>query len=68
MTIRRLLSEANAAGFASLWLEVLRTNLRGKQFYEREGFALLGTRPFATDLAEIGIWVMARTTLASASV
>jgi len=43
-----------------LWLDVLKSNDGAPRFYERNGFTLIGEFPFATDLREIGMSVMAR--------
>jgi len=43
-----------------LWLDVLKSNARARAFYERNGFTVIGEFPFATDLKEIGMFVMAR--------
>jgi diamine N-acetyltransferase len=43
-----------------LWLDVLKSNAGARAFYTRHGFRTLGEIPFATDLQEIGMWVMAR--------
>jgi len=43
-----------------LWLDVLKSNTGARAFYERHGFGVVGDFPFATDLLEIGMWVMAR--------
>jgi ribosomal protein S18 acetylase RimI-like enzyme len=53
---------ARAAGAALIWLDVLKTNPRARRFYERHGFRVTGELPFATDLAEQGMWVMTRPT------
>ena len=42
-----------------LWLDVLKSNTGARGFYERHGFRVAGAIPFATDLMEIGMWVMA---------
>jgi ribosomal protein S18 acetylase RimI-like enzyme len=39
---------------------VLKSNAGARAFYERQGFNVVGEIPFATDLEEIGMWVMAR--------
>jgi diamine N-acetyltransferase len=43
-----------------LWLDVLKSNTGARAFYERHGFHVVGEIPFATDLREIGMWVMLR--------
>jgi ribosomal protein S18 acetylase RimI-like enzyme len=43
-----------------IWLDVLKSNAGARAFYERHGFEVAGEIPFATDLREIGMWVMAR--------
>lgn len=45
---------------AMLWLGVLKTNAGAQRFYASRGFHVLGEIPFATDLSEIGMVVMAR--------
>ncbi|WP_223549706.1 GNAT family N-acetyltransferase [Pseudomonas sp. A-B-19] len=42
-----------------LWLDVLKTNSNARRFYEGFGFQEVGEIPFKTDLAEIGMVVMA---------
>jgi ribosomal protein S18 acetylase RimI-like enzyme len=53
---------ARAAGAALIWLDVLKTNPHARRFYERHGFRVAGELPFASDLAEHGMWVMTRPT------
>jgi len=43
-----------------IWLDVLKINVGAQRFYEQAGFARLGEMPFRTDLAEVGMVVMAR--------
>jgi len=43
-----------------IWLDVLKSNAGARAFYGRHGFEVVGEFPFATDLKEIGMWVMAR--------
>jgi GNAT superfamily N-acetyltransferase len=43
-----------------IWLDVLKSNTGARAFYARHGFRTLGELPFATDVREIGFWVMAR--------
>jgi ribosomal protein S18 acetylase RimI-like enzyme len=43
-----------------VWLDVLEENEGGRRLYERHGFSVVGQLPFATDLREIGFWVMTR--------
>ncbi len=45
-----------------VWLDVLKENDGGRRLYERHGFTVAGELPFATDLREIGFWVMTRPT------
>jgi ribosomal protein S18 acetylase RimI-like enzyme len=42
-----------------LWLDVLKTNAPAQRFYQTVGFQRIGEIPFSTDLAEIGMVVMA---------
>lgn len=42
-----------------LWLTVLKSNANARRFYEAFGFQATGEIPFKTDLAEIGMDVMA---------
>jgi ribosomal protein S18 acetylase RimI-like enzyme len=51
---------AREHGAQSLWLHTLKTNVSARRIYERAGFAIVGERPFATDIAEFGFWVMRR--------
>lgn len=43
-----------------LWLDVLKSNFSGIRLYQRLGFRIRGELPFATDLRNIGMWVMTR--------
>jgi ribosomal protein S18 acetylase RimI-like enzyme len=43
-----------------LWLDVLKSNAGAQAFYARHGFNVVGEIPFATDIQEIGMLVMAR--------
>jgi len=43
-----------------IWLDVLKINVGAQRFYAKAGFARLGEMPFKTDLAEVGMVVMAR--------
>lgn len=43
-----------------IWLDVLKINVGAQRFYEQAGFVRLGEMPFKTDLAEVGMVVMAR--------
>lgn len=60
-TLQWVLQEAAALGEKRIWLDVLKSNVRAVQFYERFGFARVGELPFATDRAAVGMWVMQRT-------
>lgn len=42
-----------------VWLDVLKINVGAQRFYEQSGFVRLGEMPFKTDLAEVGMVVMA---------
>jgi diamine N-acetyltransferase len=59
---KRLLEEVEARArhreAPFLWLDVLKSNAGAQRFYEREGFAVCAEIPFATDLREIGMFVM----------
>jgi diamine N-acetyltransferase len=61
--LQRVSDEANAAADNFVWLDVLKSNLAGRRFYESMGFSVVCERPFATDLMEIGFWVMKTGTL-----
>lgn len=43
-----------------IWLDVLKTNVNAQRFYEKAGFRAIGELPFKTDMAEIGMIVMAK--------
>jgi len=43
-----------------IWLDVLKSNSGARAFYARHAFDVVGEIPFATDLQEIGMCVMAR--------
>lgn len=43
-----------------IWLDVLKTNQRALQFYQRNGFDIIAEIPYHTDKMEIGMYVMAR--------
>lgn len=51
--------KAAQRGERLLWLDVLKTNANAQRFYETVGFERVGEIPFSTDLAEIGMVVMA---------
>jgi ribosomal protein S18 acetylase RimI-like enzyme len=55
-----IIDRASRRGDELIWLDVLKSNASARAFYERHGFAVVGEIPFATDLQEIGMWVMAR--------
>lgn len=42
-----------------LWLDVLKSNANARRFYAASGFQQVAEIPFSTDLAEIGMVVMA---------
>lgn len=56
--IDHMCHDAEQAGAPMIWLDVLKTNDRAIAAYERRGFAIVGEIPFATDLMDIGFWVM----------
>ena len=43
-----------------LWLDVLKSNIGAKKFYEKNGFTLCGEVDFRTDIKDIGLFVMMR--------
>jgi ribosomal protein S18 acetylase RimI-like enzyme len=51
---------AGALGEPRIWLDVLRSNAGAIRLYERHGFERRIEIPWATDLREIGMWVMTR--------
>jgi ribosomal protein S18 acetylase RimI-like enzyme len=55
-----IVERAQQRGDRLIWLDVLKSNTAARAFYERHGFQVVGEIPFATDLREIGMWVMAR--------
>jgi ribosomal protein S18 acetylase RimI-like enzyme len=58
--LEHVAAEARAAGEPLVWLDVLKTNVAGLRFYERHGFSRVGEQPWATDIQEIGMWLMVR--------
>jgi GNAT superfamily N-acetyltransferase len=58
--LEQIIDRARQRGDKLIWLDVLKSNAGARAFYERHGFAVAGEIPFATDLREIGMWVMAR--------
>jgi GNAT superfamily N-acetyltransferase len=58
--LEAVIARAAPRGDGLLWLDVLKSNSGARAFYQRHGFGLVGEIPFATDLQEIGMWVMAR--------
>ena len=53
-----IFNQASVAGHDFVWLDVLKSNLAGRRFYENMGFSVVCEKPFATDLMEVGFWVM----------
>jgi diamine N-acetyltransferase len=51
---------AGVLGEPRIWLDVLRSNAGALRLYERHGFERRVEIPWATDLREIGMWVMTR--------
>lgn len=47
-------------GEPRIWLDVLRSNAGAIRLYERHGFVRRLEIPWASDLREIGLWVMTR--------
>ena len=51
---------AEALDQQRMWLDVLRSNTGAIRLYERHGFVRRVEIPWATDVREIGMWVMTR--------
>ncbi|GAA4489199.1 hypothetical protein GCM10023094_50390 [Rhodococcus olei] len=45
-----------------MWLDVPEENEGGRRMHERHGFTVVAAVPLATDVREIGFWVMTRPT------
>ncbi|MEC3919258.1 GNAT family N-acetyltransferase [Nocardia sp. CDC160] len=58
--IKEAIGFAAACGEKTVWLTVLKENQAGRRLYERLGFTVAVELPFATDLREIGFWMMTR--------
>jgi ribosomal protein S18 acetylase RimI-like enzyme len=58
--LQGIVARAEQRGDRMVWLDVLKSNTGARAFYERHGLKVVGELPFATDLREIGFWVMAR--------
>jgi ribosomal protein S18 acetylase RimI-like enzyme len=56
LTVQR----AKEQGESCIWLDVLKSNLKARRFYERLGFRQVGDLSFSTDRREIGMAVMLR--------
>jgi ribosomal protein S18 acetylase RimI-like enzyme len=56
----RVLDVARADRAPYVWLDVLKTNVRGRRMYERHGFTLAGELPFRSDIEELGFVVLWR--------
>jgi ribosomal protein S18 acetylase RimI-like enzyme len=64
--MRRVVDVATEADARWIWLDVLRSNGAAARFYERSGFVRVAEIAFATDVREIGMFVMCRPTRTSA--
>jgi ribosomal protein S18 acetylase RimI-like enzyme len=60
--LARVVEVATEGGTRWIWLDVLRSNEGAARFYERNGFVQVAEIPFATDVREIGMFVMCRPT------
>jgi diamine N-acetyltransferase len=60
LLIDHIVQAAKDQGEDLMWLDVLKSNHAGKALYERKGFEPVGELPFASDIQDIGMWVMAR--------
>lgn len=60
MLVSHAAALALGLGTPLLWLDVLKSNFSGIRLYQRLGFRIRGELPFATDLRNIGMWVMTR--------
>lgn len=58
--LQAVIERAQRRGDRLIWLDVLKSNSGARAFYTRHGFDVVGEIPFATDLQEIGMTVMAR--------
>lgn len=47
-------------GATCVWLDVLKSNVRGYEFYKGNGFIHLNEIPFSTDISNIGLFVMSK--------
>jgi len=50
--------EARSRKAPFLWLDVLKSNAGARDLYTRHGFQTIGEIPFATDVRDIGMWIM----------
>jgi len=57
--LKKVIKNSISRGEKSIWLDVLKTNIKAQNFYTRFGFNRVGEIPFKTDLKEIGMVVMA---------
>lgn len=49
---------AEERGSKIIWLDVLKSNVGAKKFYERNGFRVVSELDFSTDIEKIDFWVM----------
>lgn len=44
-----------------LWLDVLKSNVAGQRFYQRQGMAIVGEESYTSVSQSVAMWVMAKT-------